>query len=164
MHYGNAEDFKKYHQERNREIPESWTDSYIDSALLMASEWIDHNYGSFFVGYKTDGYKQEREWPRLSAYVKYYPYTTINSNEIPREVEQATYEVAFREATNAGSLNADFKPNNYKAVSVEGAVSVEYNTSLSGSDLQLQIPIVDKILYYLLTSCDSDYSGKVTRK
>lgn len=163
-YYGNVEDFKRYHTERNREIPEDWNDSYICSALLVASEWIDHNYGNLFVGYKTDGYRQEREFPRLSAYVNYYPYTTLKSDEIPREVEQATYEVAFREATNTGCLSMDFKPNNYKSVSVERAVSVEYNISTTGYDLQLQIPIVDKILSCLLINSESSCSGKVVRK
>lgn len=166
MFYGNAEDFKKYHTSRGKQIPEAWDTSLIESALLVASEWLDFQYETSWIGYKKGGYNQERSWPRESAIVQYYPFNTIPNDEIPIQVVNATYEAAFREAENKGCLTTDFKQNKYKSVSISGALSVEYRTGTAG-DSQLEIPIVENLMSILLDDSSagnfSNYSGKAVR-
>ncbi|MAK38202.1 MAG: hypothetical protein CMC15_18730 [Flavobacteriaceae bacterium] len=144
--YGSYEGFTSYHEERGREIPDSWDETYLNSVLLVASEYIDNSYGNSFSGYKASGYDQEREWPRLSAYINIYPYTAIASDSIPERVVSAVYEAAWREAETTGSLQKDYTPNKYKSVKVEGAVEVEYSQFNHSSETQLEIPIVNSLL------------------
>lgn len=166
MFYGSADGFKTYHTERGRSIPTTLTDAQIQSALLVASEWLDFRYGGSFIGTKTDGYLQEREWPRKNAVVQDYPSYIFADNEIPVQVIQATYEAALRQINSADSLTTDYTPSKYKSVSVAGAVSVEYATFDGAFSTQLQIPIVDSLLSSLLNPDSEDFancSGGVAR-
>lgn len=144
--YGSASGFTTYHEDRGRTVPDSWTDAVIEAALLVASEWVDNRYGDLFMGFKTDGFLQEREWPRTSAYTNTEPVYVFSTNEIPDRVVHAAYEAAFREATTQGSLYVDYDPSKYKSVSISGALSVDYNQNLSVSEVQKQIQIVEQLL------------------
>lgn len=164
MFYGNAEDFRTYNVARGREVPDAWDDTLIDSALLVASEYIDANYENSFIGHKTNGFIQERSWPRSNAQINTYPYYIFDNDTIPEQVVKATYEAAYREATERGSLSVDYKPNEYKSVSVDGATSVEYNFTNTSSDVQKQIPAVEMLLQFLTVDGGSNnVSGKVFR-
>ena len=165
MFYGNVDDFKEYFTLRGKTIPEDWDNSKIESALLVSSEWLDHQFENCWIGYKVD-FKQERSWPRQSAQVQTYPYYVYDNTEIPEQVAKATYEAAFRELTKQGSLQVDFTPNKYKAVSVEGAISVEYNDILYASESQIQIPIIQNLMSILIDQTkgsDNPISGKASR-
>lgn len=151
MFYGNAEDFAAYHESRGRTVPGTWDTAYIDAALLVASEWLDNRYDSLWTGYAVDGYEQERKWPRTVAVSNTFPQSVIPDNVIPERVIHATYEAAFREATRQGSLTADFAPQKYKSVRVDGAIGVEYNLGVSqAGDSQLEIPIIEYLMIPLL--------------
>lgn len=166
MFYGNADGYKAYHTARGRTIPTTLTDAQIQSALLVASEWLDSRYGASFIGTKTDGYLQERCWPRKNAVVQDYPSYIFADDEIPAQVTQATYEAALRQINSADSLTTDYTPSKYKSVSVAGAVSVEYATFDGAFSTQLQIPIVDSLLSSLLNPDAEDFancSGGVAR-
>lgn len=161
MFYGNVEDFKNYCTLRNKVLPETWTNEMIESALLISSEWLDSKYENIFIGYKANGYKQERSWPREAAVVQNYPYYLFAKDEIPEQLNKATYEAAFRNLTSPGSLEVDFTPNQYKSVRIEGGVSVEYNSSLAyASDIQTEIPIIQSLMSDLI---DYDKSGSFSR-
>lgn len=166
MFYGNVDDFKEYFITRGKDIPQDWTDDMIESALLVSSEWLDGQYESLWIGYKVD-FKQERSWPRQSAQVQTYPYYVYKNDEIPEQVAKATYEAAFRELTKQGSLQVDFTPNKYKSVSVDGAISVEYNSISYASDAQIEIPIIQNLMSILMdetkSGAFSPISGKVSR-
>lgn len=148
--YGSAAGFISYHENRGRTIPAHWTNSVIEAALLLASEWVDRRYGNLFEGFKTGGYTQEREWPRTAAYTNNFPIYVFADDEMPDAVAHAAYEAAFRECTTEGTLNVDFTPSKYKSVSVDGAVSVDYNDTISNSDLQIKIEVVDHLMQPLL--------------
>lgn len=158
--YGSAAAFETYHEERGRTIPVSWDATYIESALLVASEWLDDKYGDRFYGYPTDGYLQEREWPRALAYANTYPTYVFAEDEIPTEVVEAVYEVAWREANEPGCLSVDFTPSKYNSVAIDGAVSVEYNNSLDSQDVQKQIEPVERMLRVLFDP--KKYSSKLS--
>lgn len=164
MYYGNADGFKTYHEARGKQIAVEWTDEKIESALLVSSEWLDSKYTSLWVGFKTDGYLQEREWPRTNATVIVYPYYTFPINSIPEQIMKATYEAAFRQLTD-NSLQVDFTPNKYSSVRVEGAVSVDYNPAIySASDAQTEIPVIKALMQDLLCeTATSPLSGGVLR-
>ncbi len=166
--YGNAADFETYNEARGRTIPGTWDNAYIEAALLIASEWIDGIYGSSFIGYKTGGFVQEREWPRTAAVVESsIPAYMFSVSDIPERVVHATYEAAFRQATTPGCLDVDYVPSKYKKVAIEGALSVDYANLNSSADVQMQIGVVDKLLWPLLDDDSPAYSsglsGSVSR-
>lgn len=159
MFYGNADGYKTYHTARGRTVPTSLTDSEIESALLVASEWVDSRYGGSFIGTKTNGYLQEREWPRVNAVVQSYPSYIFPDNEVPEQIVKATYEAALRQLESAGSLTVDYTPSKYKSVRVESAVSVEYATFDGAFSTQMEIPIVDTLLSSLLKADADKFAG-----
>lgn len=168
MNYGDVAGFIEYHESRGRDIPAQWVhddNAVILASLLVASEWIDHVYGKLFVGFKTGGYVQEREWPRTSAVSNDYPHHVFGTSEIPVEVIRATYEAAFRQATTPGSLMMDYIPNKYKKVAISGALSVDYADFTSSVDIQTKIGIIDSILESILDQKGdlSMLSGAATR-
>ncbi len=148
--YGSVADCKTYHLDRGRDISATYSDSQISAALLISSEWIDGRYGPSFVGYKTGGFTQEREWPRTNAYTNTFPEYIFATTDIPDRVVTASYEAAFRELEESGSLNVDFSASEFKSVRVEGSIDVTYNSTVQLSDVQKQIQIVDQLLSPLL--------------
>ena len=164
--YGSAADFTTYHEARGRTISEDWDIDVIEAALLVASEWVDNSFGDLFSGFPTDGYLQERQWPRTSAYTNTYPIYVFAVDEIPTDLENAVYEAAFREATSNGSLSVDFTPTKYKSVSIDSALRVEYLQNLDVHNSQKQIQIIDMLLSPLLDEKldNSPLSGSSFRK
>lgn len=165
--YGTAAGYEAYLLARNYP-PTDATDAEIEAALLVASEWLDARYGPMLAAgctNKTGGRAQVREWPR-AGFVDVYGYA-IGQTEIPREVEHATYEATLRQLANPGSLSVDYTPSKYKRAAVDGAVSVEYAGYSSAYDLQTSIPIIDGIMYPLISSQTganlSGLSGKAVR-
>lgn len=168
MFYGSAEGLKEYLSSRGKKLSDELTDDNINSALLIASEWLDGRFESVWIGYKTDGYKQERSWPRTTAVVQVFPYYVYHTDEIPEQVVKATYEAAYREINSAGCLQTDYTPTPYQSVSVDGAVSVTYNQLVtSAGDAQLQIPVIESLMDTLIdqekAGSLSSLSGKVVR-
>lgn len=167
--YGTVAGYKTYHNARGRSLViADQDDNEIQAALLVASEWIDARYRSVWISTGTTkvGMRaQIREWPRY-AFVDAYGYA-VPSDSVPIEVENATYEVALREVNVPGSLSQDYTPPKYKSASVDGAVSVTYNTGVDASDLQVEIPVIDGILAPLLgfegAGNLSAMSGRVVR-
>ncbi len=165
--YGDKDAFKLYHPARGRAIPSGWSDGMINASLLVASEWIDGIYGSSFIGYKTDGFDQLREWPRTAARVlDAIPVRIFGTTEIPIRVLNATFEAAFRDLTTPGSLQVDYTPGKYMKVSIDGALAVDYKQFSSVDEVQTQIGIVDTWLWPLLEcgSESSSLSGGVYRE
>ncbi len=161
-----AQGFVDYHTARGRTVPGTWDNPKINASLLNASEWIDNVYGPMFVGLKTDGFLQDREWPRKAAVINdvRQPYV-FAPDAIPERITHAVYEAAWRDASVTGSLQLDYSPRKYKRVSIDGAISVDYNMFSSAAEIQSTFPIIDQILSPLLRE-DLDmsyYSGAVTR-
>ncbi|AHJ10699.1 hypothetical protein P106B_16 [Rhizobium phage vB_RglS_P106B] len=160
--------FETYHEARGRERPGTMTDPIVEAALLVASEWIDRVYGSSFIGRKTGGFVQVREWPRIGAVIidPRYGYA-FPSDAIPEQLTNAVYEAAWRQANSPGSLLVDYTPGKYSSVSVDGAVAVQYRQFSSAADVQTSYPIIDQLLYWLLDSDSgaylSSFSGGVVR-
>jgi len=131
--YGTEAGFETYLEERGYIQP----DGDVEPALVRASTWLDATYGMQYSGYKTDGRSQLRAWPRTNATDS--ENISIETDDIPIEVEHATYEAARQELTTPGSLQPIVNPSKtIKKVSIEGAVSVEY----ANTDNYDQVPLL----------------------
>lgn len=133
------------------------------AALLIASERLDADYASSFNGYPTGLRAQKRQWPRTSAW-DIYGYSFAN-DEIPVQVQEATYELALRQIVKPGSLFKDWTAGkDIKSVSVDGAVSVTFAGAGSIQDVQTIIPVIDGILWPILhQGTGTMYAGSVQR-
>jgi hypothetical protein len=141
--YGTAAAFQAYHTARGRDASD-YTDSEVNVALLVASEWLDGAFGYRWPGYKVgDRQQQIRDWPR--SWVQDREGYPVSSETVPVEIEQATYEAALRHLQNPAVLQTDYTPPRYKRVSIEGSVSAEY-LNLSAQQVQAQFPIIGQIL------------------
>ena len=137
------------------------TDEVKQAALVRASlyidsynkRYIDADYRCWwtFIGGKTGGWAQEREWPRSGI-------DGLPDNVIPVQIEYATYEAAIREGTNPGSLSPDFdrtalvKSEKVDVLQVTYAVSDNAN---AGSLLPV-IPAIESLLSaFLVRRCNS---------
>lgn len=164
--YGTVQGYTAYMEARGRFVDPD--DEAVQQGLLIASEYVDGRYAATWVNgntYKTGQRAQVREWPRV-GFIDCYGYA-IGNDEIPREVENATYEAAARQIAKPGSLRKDFSPSAYKQASVDGAVAVTFNSAATAADVQLQIPEIDAIMYPLVNgpsaSVTSSLSGKILR-
>jgi hypothetical protein len=152
--YGTRAEADTYHAARGNAAWASADEATRDVALLIASEWIDGKYRASFPGWKTGLRAQVREWPRTGAFD--IERHDIATDEIPVEVENATYEAALRHITTPGSLLTDYTMGQrISSVTVVGAVAVQYEGISGAMDLQLSIPGVDRILAPILTGSPS---------
>jgi hypothetical protein len=163
QHYGDETGYRAYHTARGRDV-ENDEGTAILSSLIVASDWIDGTYRSMWPGTKVGGREQIRDWPR-------YGVVDINGQPVPSdvppvEVDNATYEAAYREIANPGSLSMDYTPSKYKRVSIDGALSVDFAGFNSAADMQTQYTVIDQILYPILgtsATSNSKLSGEVRR-
>lgn len=156
-HYGTIAGYTAYHLARNHDIPVSDEDEIL-AALLVASEWLDARFRTQYGGYINNNSRDQiRDWPRESAY-------DVRLNlllGIPREVDNATYEAAAISLATPGALSVNFTPGKYKAVSVDGAVSVTYASINSVAEAQAQFAIVNETIAPVLTGDGSARSSLV---
>jgi hypothetical protein len=160
MTYGNNEGFTAYHDARGTDTSD-YDAPAITAARTVASEWLDARYRGNFTGLKIGGRAQVREWPRTGA-IDYYG-DAIPSETVPIEIDNAVYVLALRELSNPGTLATDVTPNEYKRVSVDGAVSVEFANFGSAIDAQTRFQAVDDILSNILAPSSSSLSGRANR-
>lgn len=162
--YGSVSGYRVYHADRGRNEADR-PDAAILASLGVASEYIDGSYQSAFPGLKVGLREQVREWPRQGA-MDIYGYA-IASDSVPREILNATYELAYKNIVTPGVLYTDYKPSKYKQASVTGAVAVTYNTFDDISEAQAKFPAVTAILAPVLTATGtanvSSLSGATTR-
>jgi hypothetical protein len=159
-HYGSLPDALAYHQARGNA---AWTatggDEDRHAALLRASVWIDSTYRARFSGMKTDGRSQVREWPRTEALD--VSGDQIPADEVPLEVEEATYEAALRELVRPGSLAPDFdgkasiKAERVKVGSIEE--ETEYQTAAAAAP-KPKFVVIDGILHNVLLASSGNTS------
>lgn len=159
--YGSSAGFVAYLLARGTVV--DFTTEEIDAAKLVASEWLDANFRGNFSGLKVGMREQVREWPRTGAY-DFYGYAVSNIS-VPAEIENATYELTLIELTTPGRLSVNFTPGEYKAVSIDGVLSVDYAQFSQSSEVQTQFRKVIEILSGLLSgnSQTSSLSGVVAR-
>lgn len=166
--YGTVEDFLEYCRDNGYnvdDLPPSPPEA-VEVLLRRGSVYIDGVYRSRYPGRKTGGREQVRDWPRTGA--RDASGEPIADDEIPREIEQATYEAAIREFNNPGSLLPDYVATERVKSETVGPLSVTYadSSSMSAQDALPVISQIDMILEPLLGPSSSGKSmlfGEVTR-
>lgn len=154
--YGSLEDATVYHSDRGNA---AWTasgvtDAQRTAALVRASSWLDGTYGDRYSGKKTGGRSQELLWPRTGA--TDVECEEIEEDEIPREIEYATYEAALRELASPGSLSPDYVASERVKQEQVGDLSVTYMEGAgSADDVKPVVSVIDGILASLLRSAKS---------
>ncbi|TBB27331.1 hypothetical protein ELH48_09300 [Rhizobium ruizarguesonis] len=126
-------------------VPDGTSADQITAARQRGSLVIDR-YEARFSGKRTGGYAQERAWPRTGASTYYGE--AIPFDLIPVAIENASYEAAFLELTNPGSLSPVVTGSSTVKREKVGQLEVEYATSASMSvdDLvALATPVVTVI-------------------
>lgn len=78
------------------------TDTAREAALIRASRALDGRYGRRFPGQRTGGRAQALEWPRTGA-KDACTGEVISDDEVPVDIERATYALALVELQSPGS-------------------------------------------------------------
>lgn len=145
MAYGTLSNANNYHSARNNV---AWANASApgetvrNGALQRASDSVDNKYRSRFPGSKTGGRAQIPEWPRKNVVID---GETLLDNEIPIEIEYATYELALLiiQGINPNPVvqGGTIKREKVKAGPVE--TETEYTDDVEAYDT---FSIVDEIL------------------
>lgn len=153
--YGTAAGFKTYWTARGGDaLVLATDDDQIEIGLLIASEWIDAAFRGQFEGLKVGGRNQIREWPRIGVQDIDGYYV---GEALPREVENATYQAAYRQLKTPGIFYRDYTPSKYRNVAITGAISVQFAVG-SAFDFQTQMPAIAAVLAPVLIG-GSSFSG-----
>ncbi|KQY20235.1 DnaT-like ssDNA-binding protein [Rhizobium sp. Root483D2] len=127
--YGSTAEFTTYAAAAGYVFPEGATDAQKGAARQRGSLVIDR-YERFFAGTRTGGFAQERAWPRTGASTY---YGEAIGAEIPAAIVNASYEAAFLELTNPGSLSPVVTGSATVKREKIGQLEVEYAASSSTS-------------------------------
>jgi hypothetical protein len=122
------------------------------------SQYIDAVYGSRFLGSVVDA-TQERQWPREGAIVN---GKLLPSNVVPIAVINASYQAAWQEASNPGSLTVVGSASGAVVREKVGSLEVQYaNAQSDGTAVSITplISIVDGMLAPFLKDEDLQYIG-----
>ncbi|CAN7704729.1 hypothetical protein LJR098_002565 [Rhizobium sp. LjRoot98] len=126
--YGDNAGLTAYAEAAGYVIPDGTQEADITAACQRGSLVIDR-YERFFSGTRTGGYEQERAWGRTGASTFYGE--AIPTGEIPVAIVNASYEAAFLELTNPGSLSPVVTGSATVKREKIGQLEVEYSVSSS---------------------------------
>ncbi|WP_018428224.1 DnaT-like ssDNA-binding protein [Hoeflea sp. 108] len=101
--YGTNEGFTTYATAAGYTVPAG----DIGAARQRGSAYIDGAYGARFTGIPTGGIDQERAWPRTGASAF---GSALASDIVPLRVVNASYEAAYIELKQPGSLSVVTDP------------------------------------------------------
>lgn len=157
--YGTLEGANSYHLARGKAAWAAGTEQAREGALVRATDYIDGRYRvllasgrwtSMFPGVRTAGRGQPNEWPRTGAID--YDGDSIQPDEVPDEVERATYEAALRELVAPGSLSPDFVASEAVTKEKVGPIEVNYADATAAGQVPNRpvVPAIDEILAPLL--------------
>lgn len=139
--YGTITDANAYQSARGRADWAELDEDEREAAMTRASDYVDQRYQ--YPGRKSGGRSQERQWPRTGA--TDCDGELIPDNDVPSEVERATYEAAYREAMEPGSLMPDYVPGRLVTREKVGPLEVAYATGKGGADGNPMLPVVSAV-------------------
>lgn len=123
--YGSNEGFTEYAQAAGYVFPEGTTEPQKAAARQRGALVIDR-YEPRFSGVRTAGLSQERAWPRTGSSTYYGE--EIPSGVTPEAIVNASYEAAFLELTNPGSLSPVITGSSLVKREKVGSIEVDYAT------------------------------------
>lgn len=141
--YGSDEAFTAWAADNGYTVPESPSVAVLRQ---RGSAYLDALYGAKmnaprFSGQPTDGFAQERAWPRTGA--EAYG-VAIPSDEVPVAIEQASYFAAYQEAVSPGSLSVVTTTSGAVKREKVGPIETEY-VSGSGNVLADATPMISAV-------------------
>lgn len=147
--YGTDAEFNAYVASMGVTLPPGVN---VAAARLRASVWLDSKYESRFPGTRTDGFTQDRAWPRTGAQTR--SGVPIPPDVVPLAVVYASYEAAIREAKLPGSLSPDYVAGQVIKRKKVGPLEKEFAVSGTIADVTPVIGVIDGMLTdYLLYDC-----------
>ncbi|KKZ89060.1 DnaT-like ssDNA-binding protein [Rhizobium phaseoli] len=154
--YGDNTKAQAYWAAAGYVVPAGTSDSQITAARQRGSLVIDR-YEARFSGTRTGGFAQERAWPRTGASTYYGE--AIPSDVVPAAIENASYEAAFLELTNPGSLSPVITGSATVKREKVGQLEVEYSTFSSTNPADIiamatpVVTVIEGMLWPFLTAC-----------
>ena len=145
--YGSDDEFQAYATAAGYTLPDGGN---ITAARQRGSVYIDGSYEPFFPGVPTDPV-QERSWPRTGAVDRYG--RSLDPDAVPQRVINASYEAAYLELQEPGSLSATISGNERIKTLKAGSVEIDYADSTSTDAISGAIPkatVIEGILAPLL--------------
>lgn len=127
--YGDNPAFESYALAAGYTLPDGYTQPQVTAGRQRGSMFVDR-YEPRFSGVRVGGFAQDRAWPRTGA-TTYYGEAI--GAAIPAAVVDASYEAAFLELTNPGSLSPVVTGSATVKREKVGQLEVEYNASSSTS-------------------------------
>lgn len=153
MHYGTLAAADAYHAARANVSWAAASEADRTAALVRASDYVDARYQyelhgcwhSMFAGEPTEGRAQDRAWPRTGV-------AGIAPDEVPIEVERATYEAALRELAAPGFLMPDYIASEQVTRVKVGPIEESYAAAseTGGPPNMPLMPMVDRLLAALI--------------
>lgn len=142
--YGDNAGFTAYAEAAGYVFPAGTNDDQKAAARQRGSLVIDR-YEPKFSGKRTGGFVQERAWPRTGA-TTYYG-EAIPGDTVPVAIVNASYEAAFLELTNPGSLSPVVTGSSTVKREKVGQLEVEYaaSSSTSVAMIAMATPVVTAI-------------------
>lgn len=154
--YISVNDLNNYAAERAITLA---SDDDQDAACIRASATLDLMYRMAYPGYRTVGRNQAMEWPRTAAYD--YEGIIISTGVVPKEIQQATCELAIRELAEPGSTAPDLDRGGQIQSFRAGSVAVTYG---AGATAQTVFSVVEGIMASLIgTASPFAFSAKAVR-
>lgn len=156
--YGTDEGFTAWLADNGYALP---TDPAPPAAAVLrnrGSNYIDAVYGSRFLGSVVDA-GQERQWPREGAIVN---GKLMSSEVVPAAIINASYQAAWQEANEPGSLSVVGSASSAVKREKVGQIEVEYQSAQSdgtASGITPLISIVDGMLAPFLKDDSMPYLG-----
>src|SRR5262245_49728437 len=130
--YGTLAEALVYHNDRgNSAWAAAASDAIRTAALVRGTQYIDGRYSGRWPGTRTDGRDQPLAWPRTDA--EDIEGNEIDEDEVPIEVEHATYEAALRELATPGSLSPDYTASERVVREKVDVLEVQYSDRNSGA-------------------------------
>ena len=150
--YGSLAEAETYHANRNRSEWAAADPQEQTAALEMASTYLDSLYEPRYVGERAGGVEQSLGWPRVGQRVT---ALGLSDETVPLLIQSASYELAYYELTNPGSLFRVFDPTTAVKRETVGPITTEYalpNSESPASAFQVKIGFVEGMIEPLLKS------------
>ncbi len=84
-----------YHSDRGHNAWKTFATSKRQTAVIRATDYIEKRFNLKFKGHRSDPTGQSLSWPRRDVFDE-DDYLLVHSDEIPKELQQATAEYAIR--------------------------------------------------------------------
>lgn len=137
--YGTDEQFQQWLADNGYTLA---SDAPAPAVLRQrGSQYIDAVYGDRFIG-RIVAFDQERAWPRAGASLR---GTAIPDNVVPQAVIYASFEAAYQEARNQGSLNATGSVSGAVTRKKVGELEVQYSGAQSDGTASFLTPLISTV-------------------